>query len=873
MSDNQLAPAGPAPTTANVLGPARAGAAPPPAPLAPPPPAAPVVGIPRSAAEARIDSAMVAQLMSHWNESSDGSRRSAETSFTPLGVANPQAAVRLGPLGDLSGRADNAYLGQTMVGTESGRSADGTFFGQSHLSQRTGVDNLGLAGSSLLGQSSAFAGSAGVGTEASSRATYNPATGATTLGADGFTGARASDVRLQGSSGPLRVGASAGDLRYGVGGSGAVSVDPSTGQVNATGQGRGGGFSATDVRTQAQLGNLASLNTSAGGISNDATVTGARAQLSRSGLDASVDEVRTPGTRASDLAASYRVAGVGSGNATLGEVSTDNYVRGGQVQVNSDGIAARAREIDFFTGGPGVRLQNGNLNARNDLLGTSTHADFESIGNNNTIKDAEVRLDANNPGLRARVGEVSYGDWSGSNINVSAQGPGDSSGKAHLDSFGHQIITANDVRFDADRTGVHTSASKLGYDEFQLSNLQSQARLGNFADANLSLGRGAYQHFEASGARAGIDGNGLSAHLDRGQYDMVQLQNVDASARLGPLASGHVHLDEGGYNHVAASNVNAGLDRSGLHASLDNGEYRYLYGRNLDLQSSTAGGLMSSRVHADLASVGGVTADHLDYNTNLMNTNLSARNLNAHGFQGQNVAVEQNVAGVGVQAQAGQLNLADLQVRNLNAQTRNFGTAGNVNVEGARLDALNLRGGRAGLSVGGQELVGAGGDVRVGGSVDQAQAQYNLLRGQASGQFSNLNAGAQLNNGSVSVLGNTVHLPSMGAQVQASGGGAVDVGQGRANANLSLAGSSVNFAGHQVELGQWAQADAGVNLRQGAANVNLGGANGVGANVNLSQGDVRVNAFGHELNVGQGVRDVGHGIANGARSAWHSVFG
>ena len=175
-----------------------------------------------------------------------------------------------------------------------------------------------------------------------------------------------------------------------------------------------------------------------------------------------------------------------------------------------------------------------------------------------------------------------------------------------------------------------------------------------------------------------------------------------------------------------------------------------------------------------------------------------------------------------------------------------------------------------------QELLGARGDYRAGLGVEHADADWNLLGGTANAQFQNARMGQQLNNASVNLFGNEIALPDMGYNVNASGGGNVDLSRGAANANLSLAGSSVNFAGTELTLGDWAQASggvdlsrgaananlggenglsAGVDLSQGAANLNVGGANGVGADVNLSEGNLDLNVFGTKIDVDQGLRD------------------
>lgn len=97
--------------------------------------------------------------------------------------------------------------------------------------------------------------------------------------------------------------------------------------------------------------------------------------------------------------------------------------------------------------------------------------------------------------------------------------------------------------------------------------------------------------------------------------------------------------------------------------------------------------------------------------------------------------------------------------------------------------------------------------------------------------------------------------------VQAQGN--VDPRHGAAQGSVNLAGSSIDVAGAHLTAGNWAQASGGVNASQGAANFNVGGQNGVGADVNLAHGNLDLNAFGHKIDVDQGIRNAWHGLFGG----------
>jgi hypothetical protein len=233
-------------------------------------------------------------------------------------------------------------------------------------------------------------------------------------------------------------------------------------------------------------------------------------------------------------------------------------------------------------------------------------------------------------------------------------------------------------------------------------------------------------------------------------------------------------------------------------------------------------------------------------------------------LRSQGVNANANIGALGFGGSAKTMNLADLSVGSVSANTSNYGLTGNAGVKNANLDAVNIQGGHQGLSWNGKEQLGVSGDVRTGASLDDAHASWDATQGTAGASFKNASLGGQMSNASLNMFGYDIALPDAGAKLNASGGANVDLSRGAANANLGLGGSSVNVAGHTLTMPEWVQASMGIDLSEGAANVNLGGDNGIGANMNLAKGQFAVDAFGYELDVAEGVRDVGGAISDGA---------
>lgn len=231
-----------------------------------------------------------------------------------------------------------------------------------------------------------------------------------------------------------------------------------------------------------------------------------------------------------------------------------------------------------------------------------------------------------------------------------------------------------------------------------------------------------------------------------------------------------------------------------------------------------------------------------------------------------------------------------------------FGASGRLNAPGATV-AGNISGGasvghaegqvdpwagaasgrvdnaRAQLTVGTTRpgsRVGINDQLTASAGVGQASGAVDLAHGTASGQFTDAQLALHRTQG-IHVLGNDLNI-TYGGSVNASGGGSINAAQGQAQGNVNFAGSSLDLGPLHLRAGNWAQAAGGVDLRNGAANLNLGGANGIGGSVDLAHGQLDLNVAGHNIDVDGGIRQgtrwlgeqassVGQGLSNG----WHSL--
>lgn len=717
-----------------------------------------------------------------------------------------------------------------------------------------------------------------------------------------------------------------GGVRYGYQGDGQINIGADG--LNASGNARGGGVQIDDFQSGYHLGDWYNTQLSVGHASNDVVVNNGHLTVNGSGLNAGVDQVRAGGMRGQNIGLDTNLGPL-STHVGAGEVSNDVIVNNGSLTLNGDGLDASVGDARF--GG----IRGTNVNAGWDLWGQNASFNAGDISNDHQIRGANVHVDQNGMnaslehyrggGIRGtnlsaqqhllgtdshlNVGEVSVGDTTldGAYFNRDLTGLKGDAGFRALEFGGFRV---NDVQggFENQTLGVNGNyggsfatsdaikGARANWDLTDITNPQVAAHMDEFGmpgwnltnahvglngpwgtSANASL-EDLHQGFAMQNVDASFNVNdGLRASVGHAQWDTLAGKNLDVNADLGPLYNASLHAGEGWFNRFSGDNIRAGLDlTNGLTASGDNLQYGYLGFNDVHTRAEMFDGALSQQLDADVARGLGVDVGHLDFQTNGLNQSLAAQNLHAYGLDVQGLNYEMGVGDANFGLGADRLSALDLTVGDLRSNTSYMGLQGNSSMSNANLDVLNVQNGHVGLGYGDQELLGASGSLRGGVSVEQANADWNLFGGTANANFQNARMGSQLSDASINLFGNEIALPDAGYALNASGGANMDLSQGAANANLSLAGSSVNFAGTELTLGDWAQASggvnlsegsananiggengltAGVNLFQGAANMNIGGENGVGADMNLSEGNLDLNLFGNKIDVDQGLRD------------------
>lgn len=752
-----------------------------------------------------------------YNDGKGDSGVGAKGSYVPMGLMDTNLGLKSDYF-DAKLGADNMYLNKVGGDAKFGQK-DGTYYGDVSGYQKMGVEGVKGSLDTGIGSLNAKAGSVTYGTQIGGGGSYDSKTGAAELRGKYQDGLEAKDLGYGYNTpgGALQSSTSVGQVNVGNRAEGKTNWDPAKGQYTVDGTYRGGGVQVQDINSRTKLDGIVDHKVHLGEFSND---------LKLDDIHAEVDSKHT------------RLGG----------------------------------SID----GGGVRFANGKLDT---TFGTgpnavNVNAGVGSLGSGDSITKAYLETNyesLDKLSLKGGFEELSYGGWSGKDIHAGVKGPYGMEAKAGVGEFSQGLLAKG---FDAqlDKNGLAAKLKHADYSSTTVKDASYDVKLGDAYSANAKLGELGLNKAMVDQAEVGLTRDkGLYASAKEASYDSVYLKGLETNQSIGgDMYKSHLGLGEGSYNSFSGKNMSASIDGNGMKAHLEDGKYRYLQGKDINADISLAGGAMGLGVGAKGASVGGVDIGKLDYKSDLRNADLSMQNVGAHAFKSQDIYGKANIGDVGLGLGAKELNLFDAKIGSAEAHTKNFGLQGNAAIKDAQIDALNVKGGHAGLSWGGKEQLGITGDYRSGGGVASAEANYDILGMSADAKFKDANFGAQMNNAKVNLFGNDIALPDAGYKVNATGGAAIDLDQGALSANLGLGGSSVNLGGYEATVPEWVQAGAGVNLSRGAANAQLGGSNGVGANVSIADGNLDLNAFGYTLDVDQGVRNAGTAISDGASAMWNA---
>ena len=563
----------------------------------------------------------------------------------------------------------------------------------------------------------------------------------------------------------------------------------------------------------------------------------------------------------------------------VGSFSNMEEVKGATLDIDGNGISAGVKEGRF--GGMDIK----DVSTQGNLYGTNYNASMGEFSNDTVINDAHASITQN--GIDASVGHVETGGIDIKNVQAGfANEEYDVGGHVSMGEFA-QKNTLDGGRFHYGNDGIDAHADKIGYDGWDINKVAFDGHAGALHGSG-SLDKFGMNEFNAEDANVSLNGDGFNASVKKANFSEFSGQNLNLDGGIDGVYDSHLHVGDGHFNEFSGEDMHTSLNGDGLSVGGKNLHYSYLGFNDVDSRQSIGDGAVGDHIHMGHGDLFGGNAGSVELNSTGRNTDLEIKDLNAHGLQLTDTDVGANIGDLNADIGAKQLNVLDAHVGDVQAHVQDYGLGANASVDDANVDLVNIKGGHAGIGWGDQNLVSVGGDYRANAGVDHADANYSLMDGTASADVQNAHFGQQLDNASIGLGGYNIDLPSMGYNANVSAGANLNLSEGEARAHASLAGSSVNFAGYDLELGDWAQASAGMNLSEGEFDANIGGEDGLGAMVNLSEGQFDFSLGGYHLNnesvaegwdattgaigdaaswVGDGISSIGSGIAS-AFSGW-----
>ncbi|MBT3218070.1 MAG: hypothetical protein HN348_03185, partial [Proteobacteria bacterium] len=803
-----------------------------------------------------------------------------EGQYTPLGFNNTYAEYDTA-LGSGSASAESMVFGAQRASLEGFETEDGTYGTRgSWAPGRTEIKGVEGSFDNALGSTDISMGSYGTGPRYEGEAWANPNGSFGAGGKWAGGGYAVSDVNLRhqfGEDGPVVDGSmgkwdTANSLEF------AGGWDNETNTLSAH-----GGYSTGNTLEEA-YGSVEGDGWGAhGGVNNFNTGMSLNGDASwnlEEGLNVSSEKGHVGGWHADGLEAGYNIDAIGLRNeASVGSIDAGRTIyEGAEFHAGEDGISANLDKLR--TGGFNAE----DINVSQEFMGMSQEAHLGGLSNDFLLEGAQAELGLTEG--NASFDKLDFGGLRVEDLDYS----GDFGDAGQLDMGMESFTNGNtfegfDMNYSAEE-GIHARLDSAGFAGMDVknANIDYENDLGMYGHAGLeSFHTGA----SVKGAELDIGADGINMSAEHADYYAGQLEGVDLNYGMEGIYENSISMEEGHYNKFSGDNLQAGLDlENGLSLSGDNLEYSYLGLEEFHSKQSIGDGALGTEVDIGSGSLLSGSAGHIDIqNKGLLGGSANIEDLNAHGLQLEDAHVGANIGALEYGIGADELNVLDLNVGEMNTEYGALYSSASGNIEDAQLDLINAKGAGAGYSWNGEEVLGAHADFQAGMGVDSAAADYDILGGTANAEFENLHSGAQLENANVNLFGTEIDIPDMGYEMNASGGGSADVLAGQADANLSLAGTGFNVAGMEFEAGEWAQARAGVDLSEGAANWNVGGDEGVGVDAALWGDDgpnLDVNLFGNEIDVDEGIADaagwvgdtasdIGSGAADLAGDAWSSA--
>ncbi len=570
--------------------------------------------------------------------------------------------------------------------------------------------------------------------------------------------------------------------------------------------GLSGAIKEGDTELSGSLGSFTSADTF---LAKDASV-----ELDGDGVRGEVGKVQYGGWDINDAALKHTSEG-SSTEMKIGALGNSNTIEDASFSMGGDGIKGSLGSIDHGS----TTLSDASLTHESDGLSLSAKAgEIKKVGTIVKGASAEVAGDGSSGKLGAE--EVTVGGMSVQDASAAIDFKKlDASASASVGSFGSSS-SAKEVEASWDESGARVKAKEISAMGMDVENAKAGVEVGG-SSISASVGE-LHTGLLAKDIEASLTEDGLQAKTGEIKYRTAEAKDISIASKDGlGLVSSSVKAEEASFQKISAESTSASITKDGIAVGATGIDASLASGKGVELETEMLG--MEGSVGAGEVEVLGGSADELTTTLSTAGLELNGKNIEAHALEAKDVTAALKSGDTSLGVSAKELIAGKVSADEVKASSDLTGLVQSASIKGFKVTVLDTDDAKVGLTIADEEVLAIKTDASLTGGVEEASASIDVFQGKASMSVKEATAGVQLDDTSINVMGSEIELPSMGAEAVVSSSTDIDVTDGKFKTHTSLAGSSANFAGMEIELGEWAQAGADIDLSEGEFNLNVGG--------------------------------------------------
>ncbi len=471
-----------------------------------------------------------------------------------------------------------------------------------------------------------------------------------------------------------------------------------------------------------------------------------------------------------------------------------------------------------------VGRENGPLSAQAQIGDETTMLDAARV----EVADVDVAgVQAGwSEGLHASVDEVAVKKVGAEDVSVAhTNAERGRQTTASASSLGIHEVGVHDASLTADKTGLSVAAEGVDYTSVAASDVAlSHDNQSTGRSARAGADELAFHEVAVGPSTVDVDKTGM--HVASDSVDFVNTRADNLSASYDNRQTGrHAELgiDQLDVHDVAVRDATFDATREGISVHADSVEYANTTARGAHAaigNEQTGNGASAS---ADLVDVHRFRGEGLDFQSNGLETDVSAQEVYWRNTLIENGQAQAQVGDYGAAASVDQATINEVEVGSGALHMGKGVLTAEAQLNDARYTSVDARGASASLSHDGQTVLGASGDVHSSYAAEQVNAGYDLTQGSASASVEGFRHERSMGNARINLMGTEIELPDVAVLIAADASAGLDLSEGAVDASINLAGSELTVGDETFTVPDWAKASVDASIADKQLNLNVGG--------------------------------------------------